>query len=261
MQPKYAVALLVIGAVVFVKACGPEETKPQAANPVAPVAPIAPIAPGATTTPTTSPLAEQFKAERPAMMAAMEKALQTKNYASSMSYGEDFKSVSDPEFDSLWGRVVLAEAKAPGRRSDGSPWSYESATDTMTGKPSKTATVKSKNSLNFGFPYSGSNYGTLQIRQHPKYGQDVIFAIEKGQISCSPHSCQIGIKFDDEKPVAYSGSPPADHSSKHIFLSNSARFIAKAKKANRIYVEFTAYQEGTNVMQFITDQPVVWPPK
>jgi hypothetical protein len=57
-------------------------------------------------------LSDRFKAERPAMMAAMQKALQTKDYYSTLSYGEDFKSVSDREFDELWGRVVLAEGQA-----------------------------------------------------------------------------------------------------------------------------------------------------
>ena len=46
------------------------------------------------------------------MMAAMQKALQTKNYYSSLGYGDDFKPVADTEFNALWRRVVLEESKA-----------------------------------------------------------------------------------------------------------------------------------------------------
>lgn len=61
--------------------------------------------------PSTAALAAQFKAERPAMMAAMQKALRAKDYYSSLGYGNDFKSVADPEFDALWKRVIAAEEK------------------------------------------------------------------------------------------------------------------------------------------------------
>lgn len=93
--------LLTLGAgtAVFLMLAGAE---PQ---PTAPVA--APVA-----VKTAPSLAERFAAERPAMIAAMQKALDTKDYYAALGYEAEFKAVSDPEFAALASRVVAAETKA-----------------------------------------------------------------------------------------------------------------------------------------------------
>lgn len=107
-----AVATLTIGGIIFGGIYLADRDAAFAANErAARIAALPKPAPTAPKPPEPT-LAERFKAERPAMMAAMQKALQTKDYYSTLSYGEDFKSVSDAEFDALWGRVVLAEGKA-----------------------------------------------------------------------------------------------------------------------------------------------------
>ncbi len=140
-----------------------------------------------------------------------------------------------------------------------SSWDYRTQPDKMTGKPAQYATLVSDSGLSFSFPYGGENHAQLTIRQHPKHGQDVIFSIEKGQITCSTYDCRLTVRFDNGPPVVYGGSHPSDGSSTHVFLSGSGKFIAQAKKATQILVEFTAYQQGSNVMTFTSATPFAWP--
>jgi hypothetical protein len=47
-----------------------------------------------------------------------------------------------------------------------SPWSYNSDLDDMSGKPYKTATVKSSNTVSFDPTYEGAQHGSLTLRKH-----------------------------------------------------------------------------------------------
>lgn len=140
-------------------------------------------------------------------------------------------------------------------------WRYEADTDAMTGKKSATAYITSDNSLSLGFPYRGKNHGTLVVRQHPKFGLDVMFQIDQGQIVCNDYSdnCAVMVRFDDKPPIRFSAVGPADHSSTVVFLQARSRFINEARKAKRILVQPTLYQNGNPVLVFSTVQPLDWP--
>lgn len=141
-------------------------------------------------------------------------------------------------------------------------WEYDASIEKMTGKKNATATITSDNQLSFGFPYAGSNFGFLLVRQHPQYGLDVVVSIGKGQMLCSSYGgCPVKVKFDNAPPVTFSGNGPADHSSTSIFLDNPQRFIAAAKKAKKILVQFNAYQNGAPVLEFSSPSSLQWPPK
>ena len=100
-------------------------------------------------------------------------------------------------------------------------WEYEQSVDAMSSKQILFATTKSTNSLNLEFPYKGQNNGTLQIRQHPKWGLSVIFSIDKGQIQCHSYSgCPIEIRFDQQTSMKFSGNESADSSSDTVFIKN-----------------------------------------
>lgn len=140
-------------------------------------------------------------------------------------------------------------------------WNYEESTDKMTGKKSARAQTVSDNSLDFSFPYQGKNRGYITVRQHPQHGLDVLISIDKGQMLCSSYDCKVSIKFDDGPPVRFGGSEPADHSSETIFLQGANKFIASAKKAKKILVQFNAFQNGSPVLEFSTPQSLDWPRK
>lgn len=129
-------------------------------------------------------------------------------------------------------------------------WNYKESPDKMGRGTIKNATVNSVNEIQFGFPYQGSQRGTLQLRIHPKYGKDVILSIEKGQFLCGIDSCTVAVRFDQETAQAYSASEAADHRTTVLFLQNYDRFVGNARKSKKVYIEAQFYQEGARVFEF-----------
>lgn len=138
-------------------------------------------------------------------------------------------------------------------------WVYTQDTDPMTSKPVRRGSLQSTNTLNLKFPYQGTNYGVLEIRQHPKYGLNAIVSIDKGQILC-PHydGCAVSVRFDDGKPLSFQGAASSDRSSNIVFLSPASRFIASAQKAKRILVQVSLFQAGDQVLEFKAPTPLQW---
>jgi hypothetical protein len=138
-------------------------------------------------------------------------------------------------------------------------WRYQDDMDQMTGKASHIASIDSNNSLDLSSPYSGQNNGHLFVRKHPKYGTDVIFSIDKGQLLCRTYDpCDISVKFDGKAPMKFKGVPPADHDSTTAFLSSPLKFIANARKAKKILVQVTIYRSGSPILEFTSPVELVW---
>ncbi|WP_412062372.1 hypothetical protein [Rubrivirga sp. IMCC45206] len=131
-------------------------------------------------------------------------------------------------------------------------WSYSTSEDAMTGEVTRTATIRSENTVSFGFPYEGSQHGTLMIRDHPTYGRDVIVKIERGQILCrSYEDCTIRIRFDDGSPQSWRAVGPADNSTETIFLRNQARFRQRLASSGMVRVQIPVYQQGEPFFEFL----------
>jgi hypothetical protein len=148
--------------------------------------------------------------------------------------------------------VSAAPAVAPSEVAPvGQQWTYSVNEEQMTGGMRKLASVSSTNTVQFGFPYTGSQNGHLTLRTDPRYGKDVIFRIEQGQILCTSYDgCTVQVRFDDEKPTNFSASAPADHSSETVFIDDYARFLAKMRKAKRVRLSLNIYQNGRPVFDF-----------
>ena len=130
-------------------------------------------------------------------------------------------------------------------------WYYSASDDPMSGRKTFTARLESDNTLNFDFPYQGAQHGTLTLRRHPKWGNDVILSIEKGQILChSFSSCPISVRFDEAAATTYSGTEPSDNSSDTAFIPAYSKFSEKMKTAKRVRIQFNVYQEGAVVLDF-----------
>ncbi len=132
----------------------------------------------------------------------------------------------------------------------GKQWRYVSREDGMTGKAERNAFVTSSNSFQFGFPYQGAQHAILQVRKHPRYGSDVIFQIENGQILCSSYSCPVRIRFDEAAPRTYTGNEPADNSSTYVFIPGFADITRRMAHAKRMRVEVNIFQEGALQAEF-----------
>lgn len=129
-------------------------------------------------------------------------------------------------------------------------WQYDESSEKMGRGTVKQATVRSLNEVQFGFPYSGDQRGTLHLRIHPKYGKDVMLSIEKGQFLCGIFNCQVAVRFDAGKAQNFTAVEPADHSTTMLFLRGYDRFLASARKAKKVYIEAQFFQQGMRVFEF-----------
>ena len=144
-----------------------------------------------------------------------------------------------------------ANAKWRAEREARGEWQYNSYSDSATGKKQKLASLTSKNAMNFGFPYSGTQYGTFSIRNHPRYGVDAYLSIREGQLLCDNYSnTTVLVRFDDGPASAYSCNEPADHSNTTVFIEGVGRLESGIKNAKKMYVTVSVYQEGSRTWEF-----------
>jgi hypothetical protein len=150
-------------------------------------------------------------------------------------------------------RLVDPSDPAPTRivNSPGSQWSYMQSDDAMGKGIIRTARVRSSNEVEFDFPYAGAQRATLTLRTHPRYGKDVIFGIERGQIQCPSYDeCTVLVRFDDEAPSNFAAVGAEDNSSETIFIRNYDKFLAKLTKAKRLRLSASIFQQGSPVFDF-----------
>lgn len=130
-------------------------------------------------------------------------------------------------------------------------WRYAATTDEMSSRVSRTAEVRSENTVDFDFPYSGRQHATLQLRSHPTFGRDVIFLIERGQLLCRQiDRCEVRVRFDDGQAQTWTARPPADHSTTHLFLDSYDRFLQQMRRAQVVRIQPEVYQEGSPIFEF-----------
>lgn len=139
----------------------------------------------------------------------------------------------------------------PAPPQPGFQWDYLHSDDSMGKGVIHQATVSSSNTVDFDFPYSGTQHAMLSLSTHPRHGKNLAFGIEKGQILChSYEDCIVLVRFDEEAPTNYSAVGAADNSTEIIFIRNYDRFIGKMLKAKRVRIAAKIYQQGAPVFDF-----------
>lgn len=141
----------------------------------------------------------------------------------------------------------------------GRSWSTSISTDPMTGEKTRQATLRSENAVHFDFPYGGKQHGTLIVRDHPQYGKDVIFKIERGQILCDAWSganmrCPVKVRFGDGGAASWTAMPPADHGTETIFSGDYGEFVSKMQNVDTVRIQINVYQEGAPTFTFDVSQ-------
>ena len=155
--------------------------------------------------------------------------------------------------------AAASQADAVEPAAPASDWSVSTEQDEMRGKAVHYAAVSSENEAYFDFPYNGGSRLTMTVRKHPKYGDDVVFQISKGQFVCGVESCSGTINYG-KGPERISLNEPADYDSETLFAASGQSVIKKLKNADKVIVELPFYQEGNQQFTFKT-HGLVWPPK
>jgi len=153
-------------------------------------------------------------------------------------------------------------------------WSYYAKPDPMvTGGVNHFASITSKNTVDFGFPYNGSQNAMLVIRKmagESSSNYDAMIIIDRGQLLGGDQG-NIEAKLDDAAPVSFDADTPSDNSTTSLFFDNGVKvnmtrapdghaifsdslplqqFIAEMQKAKTLRVQVTAYQNGNPTFVF-----------
>jgi hypothetical protein len=162
-----------------------------------------------------------------------------------------------PPEDRATHEKALAQKKAAAelaeRKAQGLAWNYREHKDEMAEQPVRTAEVSSVNHVEFDFLYRGAQQARLQLRAHPRYGNDAMLRIDRGQFNCAVSGCSVRVKFDDGEPQNYFMGEPDDHSTETLFFSDYNTFVAKLRKASIVRIEAGFFQQGNHTFEFRTD--------
>ena len=131
-----------------------------------------------------------------------------------------------------------------------SSWVYQNYEDPMGRGNIHLATVTSTNSVEFDFPYTGSQHATLGIRKHPKYGNEIYLQIEKGQFLIGYDGKNFAVRFDEKPVMKFWAVESDDHSTTIAFIKGYDRFVRELKTAKTVRIEAPFFQEGSRVFEF-----------
>ena len=133
-----------------------------------------------------------------------------------------------------------------------SKWTYNVQRDEMRNSETRTATVRSENTVPFDFPY-GEQPADLTIRRDPESGLDVIFSLPSGQILCSSFGRSfLSVKFDDGPIRRFNCTDASDGSSEVAFFTDPRTFLSALKSADRTIIEAEFYHRGRQQYTFDT---------
>ena len=148
--------------------------------------------------------------------------------------------------------VSSAAASNAGTIPSAPQWNYTTEKDAMTSKDTIAATLESANTLSFDFPYQGEQRSRITLRNHPRFGKDVIFGIERGQFMCHIDGCSVLVRFDEDPAIRFSATGPADHDTTYVFLSGYSNFLNKMAKSKKVRIAANFYHNGQQTAEFDT---------
>lgn len=135
-------------------------------------------------------------------------------------------------------------------------WTYKNKTNAMDDSKYRLASLRSKNSLNLNFPYSGKNHGNINFIFMENNRNLVTIGVDKGQILCN-EPCMTGFRFDNSDTIYLYAKRASDGSSDYIVLERPDLFLDWAKDAKLIKVQLDMYQGGSPILEFRTKIPLI----
>ncbi len=130
-------------------------------------------------------------------------------------------------------------------------WMYQESVDEMRGETTYLAINKSLNTAELAFPYGAGVELNIVLRDDAKYGENVFFGVNKGQLFCSYQDCYISIKFDDGPVQKLATSEASGGRSESLFLEDGINaFVEKLKESETVMIEVNFYDHGTEQFKF-----------
>ena len=128
-------------------------------------------------------------------------------------------------------------------------WLYEKFVDKLRKKTIYIAKLRSRNSVDLGYPYEDDVRLTLEIRGTSQDGS-IVFHTSDGLLSCLDR-CRALVRFDDDK-IRSLDFKPFDHDFDAMALSTSQQrwFFNKLKSSSKIYIELSYYKKGVRQFEF-----------
>lgn len=138
-------------------------------------------------------------------------------------------------------------------RNHVSNWRCNSSLDELRGTKTKYAINESWNKHDFRFPYSGGTKLSISLRSGG-ISNAIMFRLNgknKGQMLCTT-GCKAHVKFDDQKPITYNLTRPADYSHDTAFIKSKTGFLKRLKASKQVIIEMSFYKEGRRQFKFNT---------
>lgn len=151
-----------------------------------------------------------------------------------------------------WAReIVSANTKTPQfnpAKTRGN-WLYEKFVDKLRDKTTYIAKLRSRNSIDLGYPYEDDVRLTLEIRGTSQDGS-IVLHTNDGLLSCLDR-CNALVRFDNDK-IRKLDFKPFDHDFDAMVLSTSQQqwFFNKLKSSSKIYIELSYYKKGVRQFEF-----------
>lgn len=145
---------------------------------------------------------------------------------------------------------IEPSAPAPPAPSELLTWEVRESVDDLTGRTIISRVVQSRDEFELGFPYQGPQRAQLMIREHPRFGTDVILSVRRGQILCHVPRCSVDVVFGQGEPSNWRANPAESGSSEFVFLSQTDRFIRELTRSPEVRIAVTFFQNGSQTFVF-----------
>jgi len=131
-------------------------------------------------------------------------------------------------------------------------WNVDIKVDPLTDKEITTISLKSDNTHRFRFPFHDENYMILQVRTHPRFGEDIILQIVDGQFACYSTRCAIDFRIDNGELITVGGNRSSDGNTRLIFVKDSdmKKIVHRVLGAETIFISTTIHEGGNPVFEF-----------
>lgn len=139
-------------------------------------------------------------------------------------------------------------------------WSYFDVPHIRTGTYRPEASLMSRNALPLPAQNKENNIGYLTVRKNTDGTEEVSLSVETGrQLVCPPGDCVITISFDGKSTTSFQGALDRDWGAARIVFHDSKAFIANARQARKIVVNFREASNGLASYNFEATSPLNFP--